>query len=74
MRRWPWLAAALVLAIAALLVYPRVDAFTAQSEGIEATGRQRSGSSRSPIWVGGGTVFGPTPRDYSYRMPRTARR
>ena len=40
----------------------------------KGTGRARSGSSRSPIWVGGGTVFGPTPRDYSYRMPRTARR
>ena len=38
------------------------------------TGRARAGSIRSPIWVGGGTVFGPTPRDYSYRMPRTARR
>ncbi len=40
----------------------------------KGTGRARSGSSRSPIWVGGGTVFGPTPRDYSYRMPRSARR
>jgi len=40
----------------------------------KGTGRARSGSTRSPIWVGGGTVFGPTPRDYSYRMPRTARR
>ena len=40
----------------------------------KGTGRARSGSIRSPIWVGGGTVFGPTPRDYSYRMPRTARR
>jgi large subunit ribosomal protein L4 len=40
----------------------------------KGTGRARAGSNRSPIWVGGGTVFGPTPRDYSYRMPRTARR
>ena len=40
----------------------------------KGTGRARAGSSRSPIWVGGGTTFGPQPRDYSYRMPRTARR
>jgi large subunit ribosomal protein L4 len=40
----------------------------------KGTGRARSGSIRSPIWVGGGTVFGPTPRDYSYRIPRSARR
>jgi len=40
----------------------------------KGTGRARAGSSRSPIWVGGGTAFGPTPRDYSYRMPRSARR
>jgi len=40
----------------------------------KGTGRARAGSIRSPIWVGGGTVFGPSPRDYSYRMPRTARR
>ncbi|HLN82938.1 MAG TPA: 50S ribosomal protein L4 [Candidatus Binatia bacterium] len=40
----------------------------------KGTGRARAGSIRSPIWVGGGTVFGPQPRDYSYRMPRTARR
>jgi large subunit ribosomal protein L4 len=39
----------------------------------KGTGRARAGSTRSPIWVGGGTVFGPTPRDYSYRMPRSAR-
>jgi len=40
----------------------------------KGTGRARAGSSRSPIWVGGATVFGPQPRDYSYRMPRSARK
>lgn len=39
----------------------------------KGTGRARAGSSRSPIWVGGATIFGPSPRDYSYRMPRSAR-
>lgn len=39
----------------------------------KGTGRARAGSIRSPIWVGGGTIFGPQPRDYSYRMPRSAR-
>lgn len=40
----------------------------------KGTGRARQGSIRSPQWVGGGTVFGPTPRDYSYKMPKKARR
>lgn len=40
----------------------------------KGTGRARAGSIRSPLWVGGGTIFGPQPRDYSYRMPRKARR
>ena len=40
----------------------------------KGTGRARAGSIRSPIFVGGGTTFGPQPRDYSYRMPRSARR
>jgi large subunit ribosomal protein L4 len=39
----------------------------------KGTGRARSGSSRSPLWRGGGTVFGPHPRDYSYRLPRKVR-
>ncbi len=36
-------------------------------------GRARVGSIRSPLWVGGGTVFGPTPRSYAKAMPRKAR-
>jgi large subunit ribosomal protein L4 len=40
----------------------------------KGTGRARAGSNRSPIWRGGGTTFGPQPRDYSYRMPRKAKR
>ena len=40
----------------------------------KGTGRARVGSVRSPIWVGGGTVFGPQPRDYSYRLPKKARK
>lgn len=38
------------------------------------TGRARAGDVKSPIWRGGGTVFGPKPRDYSYHMPTKARR
>jgi large subunit ribosomal protein L4 len=40
----------------------------------KGTGRARQGTSRSPIHVGGGIVFGPHPRDYSYSMPRKAKR
>lgn len=40
----------------------------------KGTGRARAGSSRSPIWVGGGTVFGPTPRSYAYKLPKKVRR
>ncbi len=40
----------------------------------KGTGRARSGTSRSPVWKGGGTVFGPHPRDYSYKVPKKVRR
>ena len=40
----------------------------------KGTGRARSGSTRSPIWVGGGTVFGPQPRSYAFSMPKKQRR
>ena len=40
----------------------------------KGTGRARQGSIRSPQWVGGGTVFGPTPRSYSYILPKKVRR
>ncbi len=38
------------------------------------TGRARAGSNRSPLWRGGGTIFGPQPRDYSYKVPKKVRR
>jgi large subunit ribosomal protein L4 len=40
----------------------------------KSTGRARAGSSRSPLWRGGGTVFGPQPRDYSYSLPKKAKK
>ena len=40
----------------------------------KGTGRARAGHKRSPIWVGGGIVFGPKPRDYSYKLPRKVKR
>lgn len=40
----------------------------------KGTGRARSGTSRSPLWRGGGAVFGPHPRDYSFKVPKKVRR
>ncbi len=38
------------------------------------TGRARAGDRKNPVWRGGGTIFGPLPRDWSYHMPIKARR
>jgi large subunit ribosomal protein L4 len=40
----------------------------------KGTGRARAGSSRSPIWTGGGTAFGPSPRRYTFKVNRKERR
>ncbi len=40
----------------------------------KGTGRARVGSNRSPLWIGGGTVFGPHPRDFGYSLPKKIRR
>ena len=40
----------------------------------KGTGHARVGSTRSPLWVGGGVTFGPQPRSYKKDMPRKARR
>src|SRR6185436_18293325 len=39
----------------------------------KGTGRARQGSTRAPQWVGGGTVFGPIPRDYRQDLPKQVR-
>ena len=40
----------------------------------KGTGRARRGDKKSPLLVGGGTIFGPKPRDFSYSMPKKAKR
>ncbi len=40
----------------------------------KGTGRARAGRRSSPVWVGGGVAFGPRPRDYGYKLPRTMKR
>ncbi|AYW45883.1 50S ribosomal protein L4 [Tetragenococcus koreensis] len=40
----------------------------------KGTGRARQGTIRAPQWRGGGTVFGPTPRSYGYKLPKKVRR
>lgn len=40
----------------------------------KGTGRARAGTRRSPLWKGGGTIFGPMPRDYSFSLSKKARR
>jgi large subunit ribosomal protein L4 len=40
----------------------------------KGTGHARAGDKKSPVWVGGGTIFGPKPRDYSYHVPKKMKR
>ncbi|MGE4585504.1 MAG: 50S ribosomal protein L4 [Sphaerochaeta sp.] len=40
----------------------------------KGTGNARAGDKKSPVWVGGGTIFGPKPRDYSYTLPKKMKR
>ncbi len=52
----------------------KVVGSTAKIYPQKGTGRARHGSRKAPIFVGGGTVFGPQPRDYGYTLPKRVRR
>src|SRR3954469_18704439 len=58
----------------ATLTRGRVSGGGAKPWRQKGTGRARAGSSRSPLWTGGGTVFGPSPRHYTVKVNRKARR
>lgn len=51
-----------------------VKGSTAKPWRQKGTGRARAGRRKSPLWRGGGVIFGPTPRDYSYSLPRKIKR
>jgi large subunit ribosomal protein L4 len=51
-----------------------VSAAAAKPWRQKCTGRARAGSSRSPVWTGGGITFGPTPRGYTFKVNRKVRR
>lgn len=51
-----------------------VKGSTAKPWRQKGTGRARAGRRKSPLWRGGGVVFGPSPRDYSYRIPKKIKR
>ncbi len=51
-----------------------VKGTTAKPWRQKGTGRARAGRRKSPLWRGGGVVFGPQPRDYSYKLPRKVKR
>ena len=51
-----------------------VNGSNAKSYKQKGTGRARRGDKKSPLLIGGGTIFGPKPRDYSYAIPKKAKR
>jgi large subunit ribosomal protein L4 len=59
---------------AATLTRARVRGGGAKPWRQKGTGRARAGSVRSPIWAGGGVIFGPQPRHYTFKVNRKARR